>query len=335
MQGRIGRNSAKYSQATRLAEMMRILSARAVTVNELAAMLKITRRQVYRDLARIEEDGHPLTHDEADKERLWQLPLGYRGLPPVTLSPYELMSLYFARTSLACLAATSFDDDLERVFLKLTASLPRKTVAHLERVFQIFVPRPKAIRAYSAHKKTIAVLRQALLLQQASVITHASGGKAQPIQYQVHPYCFLLHENGLYLIAYSTEAKGLRKYAVERIRKAEVTTERFEIRKDALDAFLCNRPFGIIDEPPRSVQIRFSQKIAHLVRERTWHPTQKIQSLPGGDVIVSLYAGGLQEIAAWVLSWGPNACALEPPELVHSVRSQLAAAHELYQSSQR
>jgi proteasome accessory factor B len=40
--------------------MVRVLASRAVTVNELAEECGITRRQVYRDLARIQEEGHPL-----------------------------------------------------------------------------------------------------------------------------------------------------------------------------------------------------------------------------------------------------------------------------------
>lgn len=58
---RMGRQPKSYSQADRLMQMIRTLASRAVTVNEVAESFAITRRQVYRDLSRIQEDGHPLT----------------------------------------------------------------------------------------------------------------------------------------------------------------------------------------------------------------------------------------------------------------------------------
>jgi len=44
--------------------MMRTLASRAVTVNDLAGEFGISRRQIYRDLAQIEEQGHPLEQSD-------------------------------------------------------------------------------------------------------------------------------------------------------------------------------------------------------------------------------------------------------------------------------
>ena len=96
-----GRKRGSYTQADRLARMMRTLASRAVTINELADEFGITRRQVYRDLAEIEDECHPLERSDGSGEQTWQLPLGYKGLPPITLTPYDLMSLQLARANLS------------------------------------------------------------------------------------------------------------------------------------------------------------------------------------------------------------------------------------------
>lgn len=50
------------------------------------------------DLDQIEEAGHPLIqHCTSYGERTWHLPLGYRRLPPIAVTPYKLMSLYVAK----------------------------------------------------------------------------------------------------------------------------------------------------------------------------------------------------------------------------------------------
>src|SRR5262245_20272325 len=72
---RMGRRPKEYSQAERLALMIRALASRTWTVNDLAQEFAVSRRQVYRDLAHIEEQGHPLAQSDGAGERTWQLPL--------------------------------------------------------------------------------------------------------------------------------------------------------------------------------------------------------------------------------------------------------------------
>ena len=122
-----GRPARPFSQAERLGRMMRALASRAMTVRDLAEEFEITRRQVYRDIDRIQEEGHPLEQSDGESEKTWQLPLGYKGLPPITLSPYELMSLQLARTDLAYLNGTPFTDDWIRPwpnFARLSRTRP-------------------------------------------------------------------------------------------------------------------------------------------------------------------------------------------------------------------
>jgi len=328
--GRKGRHPKKYSQAERLAQMIRVLASRAVTVNELAEECGITRRQVYRDLARIQEEGHPLTHEGGHGEGVWQLPLNYKGLPPITLSPYELMSLHLAKSHLDYLAGTPFADDVTGVINKIKAGLPRRTIAHLERILQVFVPRHRMVRSYGAKKSLLEVLRQALLLQRTVTLSHRKPDAEETVEHRVDPYSLLLHMNGLYLVGYSHRAKDLRTFAVERMSHAELTEERFDIPPDFSPKAITQRAFGIIDEPPRKIRIRFSREVAHLLKEREWHPTQRVTPLADGGVILTMEAGGLQELTKWVLSWGAHAEVLAPAELIKEVKAHLTAAQQHY-----
>jgi predicted DNA-binding transcriptional regulator YafY len=106
---------------------MRTLASRACTIKELAQDFSISARQVRRDLAEVEAEGHPLIASDDPGEKSWQLPLGYKGLPPVTLTRYELMSLQMARSNLGHLKDTPFMEDLDAVIAKVAASLPAKS----------------------------------------------------------------------------------------------------------------------------------------------------------------------------------------------------------------
>lgn len=325
-----GRKRGSYTQADRLARMMRTLASRAVTINELADDFGITRRQVYRDLAEIEDEGHSLERSDGSGEKTWQLPLGYKGLPQIAITQYELMSLHLAKNHLAYLNGTPFVDDLESVIAKVAAGLPAKTANHLERISRVFAPVQEPKRSYAKQKKILSDLRRALLLQRTVILHHQRPDYEEPTAHRVDPYVLVLYQYGLYVMGYSYRAKATRMFAVERIHRAQLTEDSFDMSSDPSWKAVPRNAFGLIDEPPKTVRIWFSADVAYLLKERQWHPTQSLKQQKDNSVIVTFLAGGLDEITSWVLSWGADAKVLSPPELVQSVRAHLTAARKQY-----
>ena len=90
------------------------------------------------------------------------------------------------------------------------------------------------------------------------------------------------------------------------------------------------RLFGLIEEQPKTVRVWFSPDVAYLLKERQWHPTQSLKQQKDKSVIITFQAGGLDEIATWILSWGANAKVLAPPELIEAVKTQLTLARNYY-----
>ncbi|THI84706.1 MAG: transcriptional regulator [Nitrospira sp. CG24A] len=325
-----GRKPKAYSQADRLARMMRALASRAVTINGLADEFGITRRQVYRDLAEIEKEGHPLERSNGSGEQTWQLPLGYKGLPKIAITQYELMSLHLAKNHLAYLKGTLFVDDLESVIAKVESGLPAKVANHLERISRVFVPVQGPKRSYAKQTRILSDLRRALLLQRTVMLYHQRPDYEEPTAHHVDPYVLVLYQYGLYIVGYSDRAKALRMFSVERIHRVDVTDDRFDMPSDFSWEAQSRRLFGLIDEPIKTVRIWFSSDVAYLLKERQWHPTQSLKLQKDKSVIVTFQAGGLEEITSWILSWGADAKVLSPPELVQSVRAHLTAAHKQY-----
>lgn len=132
-------------------------------------------------------------------------------------------------------------------------------------------------------------------------------------------------------MALSHETQALRTFAVERIRMALLAEERFVIASE-LGFPPDGHRFGLIDEPAQQVRIRFTKRVAHLFKERAWHPSQTIVPQSEGGIVVRMQVGGLDEIASWILSWGADAKVLAPPKLVQRVRAALNAAQNQYRS---
>jgi len=309
---------------------MRTLASRACTIKELAQDFAISARQVRRDLAEVEAEGHPLTFSDDPGEKSWQLPLGYKGLPPVTLTRYELMSLQMARSNLSHLKDTPFMEDLDAVIAKVAASLPAKTANHLERIVQVFAPLRRGTRSYAGKMEILRQLRTALLLQLTVVLTYKKPDADKASVYRVDPYALVLYEEGLYVHGYSHRSEEERLFAADRMKQVTLTEDRFEIPASYSSTERYATQFGLIEESPQEVTIRFSQDVAHLMRERQWHPTQRIKKLKNGSVEVTFHAGGLDEIAWWVLGWGKEAKVLSPPKLVKIMTDQLSKSLKHY-----
>jgi predicted DNA-binding transcriptional regulator YafY len=62
------------------------------------------------------------------------------------------------------------------------------------------------------------------------------------------------------------------------------------------------------------------------VSEREWHASQRVERLPSGDLELYMEAGGSQELANWVLSFGDGATVLEPESLRAEVLRALEKA---------
>ena len=307
--------------------MLRRLSGGA-TVAELADEFQVTKRQVHRDLQQIEDSGYPLEQEDGR----WRLPPGFKGLE-VTVSPYELMSLHLALSHLAYLKKTPFVDDLETVVRKVEAGLPDKVRNHLERIVTSFAPLQRPNRAYAGKRQVLETLRKALLRQLTVVLRGYQKPGGRPQDYLVDPYALVLYQYGLYLVGYSHRAHALRTFAVERIKTITVTEDLFELSQTASIVERLDRVFGLIEEPPQKVKIWLAPEWAYFVKERSWHPTQKLQPQKDGSVILTMQCGGLDELTAWVLSFGPGAKVLGPQSLIDQVSTQLASAARSYQSS--
>ena len=60
--------------------------------------------------------------------------------------------------------------------------------------------------------------------------------------------------------------------------------------------------------------------MADYIREKKWHDSQQLKELKNGGLELQLKLSSLSEVERWILSWGGNAVAVRPAELVNSVR---------------
>ena len=311
-----GKPAKKYSQAARLHDVIRILEARyGATVDEIAEEANVTRRTVYRDLDAIRDAGYPLISEkEPDGRTLYRFITGFKKIPPITFSLEELMTLYLCRGQLSFLQGTPFQEDLEAIFGRLRSSLPPRSVAHLERIASAATPRFQGVRDYQGKKTLLSDLRKALLYQYRCRLSYTPPHR-EATDYVFDPYTLLFFNNSLYLGGYAHNRKALRLFLVDRVDQVELLEERFEVPDDYNAEDLTGSAFGLIEGETFELQVCFGSDVAHLIRERHWHPSQSIEEQADGSLILSLQVSGEKEILSWLYSYLPHVQVLEPAEL--------------------
>lgn len=84
--------------------------------------------------------------------------------------------------------------------------------------------------------------------------------------------------------------------------------------------------------PAARVRIRVSPAIAHLIREREWHPSQTIRERRDRSLILEMQVNTFRELTSWICSWGPDMEVLEPINLRERVAQTLKAAAAVYEN---
>jgi len=320
-----GKPARKYSQAGRAHDIIRLIEARhGITVDELAEETDVDRRTIYRDLTVIQEAGYPLISEWLNGRKVYRFLTRFKDVPPISFSLQELMTLHFLRSQFDFLEGTPFAEELESIFRKVNSVLPPRYAAHLERIANVTIPLLQGKRDYSKVGEQLKLLRDALIFQYRVKLGYRSAGRTRISAYTVDPYSLIFHKGGIYLMGFAHNRKGLRTFSVERLTRVEVERERFEIPDNFRPEEKFRRAFGIVDEAAIQIKIRFSPTVAHAVRDRIWHPSQIIKTLPNGGLIISFEAGGKMEIISWLLSFGEHAELLAPADLRDEVAGKIA-----------
>lgn len=326
-----GKPAKKYSQASRVHDIIRLIESRhGMTIEELAEETGVTRRTIHRDLNVVHEAGYPLVSEWENNSKVYRFLTRFKDVPPISFTLQELATLYFLRGQAEVFQGTPFDGEIGSIYRKIRSVLPPRYAAHLERISGCALPLLQGRHDYSSHAELLGQLRDALIHQQRLSIRYTPPGRQRPTAYLVDPYTLIFYKGGLYLLAYAHNRKALRTFAVERIGSVRLEQERFELPPDYSPEERLKGAFGIVAEPVMEVSARFSSQVAHAVRGRLWHPSQRITDGDDGSVVLTFSAGGKMEIIAWLLSYGEHVEVLAPTGLRQEVEGIVARMKKVY-----
>ncbi|MDN5344365.1 MAG: hypothetical protein PWQ18_476 [Clostridia bacterium] len=292
-----------------------IAAGRYPNVAFIAERLEVSSRTVERDIQILRDFfGAPIVYDSWHK--------GYRyektfSLPPLRLTEGELLTLYLGQRLLSQFGGTPFGQIVQGALTKLKMMLPEKLMVDLNLLDEDISFAVEALRGDA--EKLAAVYGDLYRAIQESFSVHIvyyTASRNSLTERLIDPYHLRFYQGAWYVIAYCHYRQEIRLFALDRIRECQVTGRKFKVVADfSPEAYLQNS-LGIERGPQvYDVIIRFHCDQARWIRERRWHPSQVMEELPDGGLVLKMRISGLQEVKRWVLGFGGRAEVLAPLEL--------------------
>ena len=327
----------QYCRMRRILEVIRRGTESGVypSARDCARELEVSWRTVMRDLDFLRDDeAAPIAYDASRKgfyltDQTWQL-------PPVTLSAEEVFAFSVGRKVLEAFEGTPLDLGMRSMLNKIAASLQGNVTVDLE--------------CMTDH---MTILREDHVLQDRETWGVVAGcvdrREVMRIRYQrfdgetkryiLAPYHMFFHHGNWYVVGrrdtgwkpavreMGGREENLAMFAVSRIRSIEGTSRHFDVPEWFHPRKYIEQGFGIVrGDKTFRVRLLFSKKVATYIKERHWHPTQRIVEKRDGGIELSLETAGWKELVRWILSWQPDVKVISPKRLRDRIREKMEEA---------
>ncbi len=319
----------KSGRVERLLSLIHALeSGRSLTAEELAEIVGVSRRTVFRDLGLLAKAGIEYAYDHQTRRYSAR---NTTLLPPVTLSHAETLTLLLAARQMSEGATMPDLEAAASAAIKLESMLPTAVRDYCGPIANRMDIRPDPVSDVACIRETIVELQSALTNQRKVTVRYDSYFDGKVIDEVLHPYRLAHIHRGWYLIAMMESVDQVRTFKVERFLRLHILDDGFETDATfSLDDYFGNAWLMIRGDQSFHVKIRFLPKVAGNVDEVQWHKTQRTSYNDDGELIFDVDVDGIEEISWWILGYGDQAQVIEPPELRRLMAERTARMYEYY-----
>ena len=319
-----GRNA----QLERVLKIIRDVSRLDGTdVYELAEKYGAAVRTIRRDLEALERLGLPLARepDPDGKKVRYRLDARQDRLGGIAslLDVNHYLALKVAMSDGGAVAReTGLHGTLEDLAKKIEDAVGTKGRAQLEAIERCFLSWDKHAYRHAA-REHLWPLVKAVEDRRLCRVTYrapSSGGKAR--RHDVLPLRLFVHDRAVYLLCRFAKHGGIGTLNLHRVEALEVTDRQGAVPAGFDPEKWAESTFSVLPgEKPTTYVLRFDPVVAPYIRERTWHPSQRLRELRGGGVELQFTCGESFEVTSWVASWREWVTVISP----QSLRDELVA----------
>jgi predicted DNA-binding transcriptional regulator YafY len=310
----------RYAPSERLFRLARLLAGTRVglTLDEMAEQIGVGRRTAERLRDSLEAMFPEMaSKDDQARVRRWRLPgsalVGVVEPRPEAVAAIETAArecevrgeadrAALLREALTTLRAVMRPDALRRAEIDIAALMEAEGIA--------MRPGPRAVIAAGV----LPTLRRAILGMQLVVVRYAGPNTEEPATRILRPYGLLYGGRG-WLVAPVDGLPEMRLWRLDRIVSADLLDRGFQRREDFNLAEYAAQSFGVFQEGPIDVVLRFTPEAAEDAERWSFHPSQTLTREADDSLTVRFRAGGMLEMCWHLFTWGTAVTIVEPDAL--------------------
>ncbi len=313
-------SSMRYGPAENLLRLARHLAATrtGLTLDEMAAELGVGRRTAERMRDALQAMLPELDYRDDDaRVRRWRLPgsalVGVLEPPAAVVAAIETAArecdlrgetdrAALLRQGSTTLRAVMRPDALRRAETDIAALMEAEGIAMRPGPRPVIVP------------GVLPKLRRAILGLQLLVVRYAGPESQTPSARILCPYGILYGGRG-WLVAHVEGLPEMRLWRLDRIMSADLLDRGFELQENFSLQSYAAQSFGVFQEEPIDVVLRFGPEATDDARTWLFHPSQVVALDGDGRVTVCFRAGGIKEISWHLMTWGTAVVVVSPKKL--------------------
>ena len=304
----------KLSRISRIVQILTTLqSGHNHSVDDLANLVGVSRRTVFRDLKELQAINVPYRFDAKTG--------GYGidpkfFLPPIDLSLPEALSLLLLVHKARNHLPMPFKNQALLAGLKVENNLPAKVRQYCNATLQNITIRPDAHAPMKLLNKVFSQLQEAIRKNRKVRLAYRSLYDGKDILTVLSPYHLMYNSRAWYVIGESSLHKSIRTFKLNRIKELEALDRCFVSNKTFDVHDYLGRAWSMIPEGKiHHIKLQFMPKVARNVAEVKWHDTQETTFNKDGSLAVEFRVDGLGEISWWILGYGDQVKVIAPTAL--------------------
>ena len=321
------------SRRERLYHLHDLLRQRRTPISrqDLMDELGCSQATLYRLIGELRDRlGAPLEQDPDGRGFYYDRQLaGHFELPGLWISPDELQALLTARHILGNVQPGLLEEELQGVQERINQLLDQQGLDFSAQPERIHI-RKDAGRAVPS--ELFEDILEALFKRQQVAIEYHGRRRDESKRRVVSPQRLTSYRDRWYLDAWCHEAKGLRSFALERVRSMEMIDEPSEEVPIKTIQSELDQAFGIFSGPADNTAVLlFTPEAARWASEERWHRDQTGRWLSDGSYELTFPFGQARELVMEILRYGPDVEVCAPEFLRQDVHQALKKAAKRYQ----
>lgn len=297
------------------------------TTTELARELAVDPDTILRDLALLDSRGTGLI-----KHGRRYILDHRRSFHTIRITNDEALAFYLAARLLSR-HSDEHNPHVVRALDKLSDALQPKSpliAGHIARAAAAVRER----RVRREYVEALEVITQGWATGRKVSLRYRSYSKDETTERIFAPY--FIEPSGIgyacHVIGYDDLCGELRTFKVERIHEARITDEPFVVPTEFDPQRLLASAWGVIwrDAGAIEVTLRFLPAVVRRLKESVWHFSQRLEDLPDGSCLFTVWVGSTMEMKPWIRQWGAAVEVVAPAELRAELLDEVRAMARLY-----